>query len=70
LQIIEKGVWSHDTVYRLTRKCAHPGGHHVSEAQEGNIQIQVTSIDGLRADVDLDRLDYIKMTWKVPSCTR
>jgi FkbM family methyltransferase len=62
LQIIDKGVWSHDTTLSFNSENAlNPGGHHVSETQQGNIQIQVTSIDRLQADVDLHRLDYIKM---------
>lgn len=60
--IIDKGVWNEDAVLSFdSGNAQNPGGHHISETQQGNIQIQVTSIDRVRADLNLDRLNYIKM---------
>jgi len=59
-QIIPKGVWSHETVLRFsTRNQNNPGGHHIDES--GDLEVPVTSIDQIVKQLQLDRLDYIKM---------
>jgi FkbM family methyltransferase len=59
-QIIPKGVWSHETVLRFnTGNQNNPGGHHIDDS--GNLEVPVTSIDQIVEQLQLDRLDYIKM---------
>ena len=60
VRVIEKGVWSEETTLRFsTRNTNNPGGHHLAE--DGEIEVPVTSIDRAVEQLQLDRLDYIKM---------
>jgi len=60
VRVIEKGVWSEETTLRFsTRNTNNPGEHHLAE--DGEIKVAVTSIDRAVEQLQLDRLDYIKM---------
>jgi FkbM family methyltransferase len=60
LQLVLKGVWSHETTLRFsTRNTNNPGGHHISD--DGEIEVSVTSIDQIVKEQGISQLDYIKM---------
>ncbi|MBI1898586.1 MAG: FkbM family methyltransferase [Acidobacteria bacterium] len=62
--VIEKGVWDKQTTLSFsTRNVANPGGHHIVENGDGGgtITINTTSIDEAANELDIERVDYIKM---------
>jgi FkbM family methyltransferase len=60
--LIEKGVWEKETTLSFsTRNINNPGGHHLCTDGEGDIKVQVTSIDQVVEQLGLTKLDYIKM---------
>jgi FkbM family methyltransferase len=60
VQLVPKGVWSHATTLRFsTRNTNNPGGHHIAE--DGEIEVSVTSIDEVVEELGVSHLDYIKM---------
>lgn len=57
---IEKGVWSEAKTLRFsTVNVNNPGGHHIAE--DGEMEVPVTSIDQAVKELGLNRVDYIKM---------
>lgn len=60
LTLIPKGVWSHEATLRFnTRNTNNPGGHSISD--DGDIEVPVTAIDSIVRDLQLSRVDYLKM---------
>jgi FkbM family methyltransferase len=60
--IIGKGVWDREaTLSFSTKNKDNPGGHHLTSDGEGDTQVPVTSIDQAREELNLPRVDYIKL---------
>ncbi len=62
--IVEKGVWDREDVLPLTMTEDNHGTHHLSpEApdEESVVNVPLTTIDNLVAELNLDRVDFIKM---------
>jgi FkbM family methyltransferase len=61
-QVIQKGLWdSTKTLSFSTLNRNNPGAHHVAEDGYGDVTIPVTTLDETCSELDLDRIDYIKM---------
>ena len=62
--IVEKGVWDREDVLPLTMTEDNHGTHHLSletSTDESVINVPLTTIDNLVAELHLDRVDFIKM---------
>lgn len=62
VQVIQKGLWdSTKGISFRTTIPNNPGAHHIVEDGSGDLTIPVTSLDEICAELDLERIDYIKM---------
>jgi FkbM family methyltransferase len=61
LVVIEKGLWSHAGVLRLERHEASAMTTLEEGPAEKGLEIPVVTIDGLVAELGLDRVDFIKL---------
>jgi FkbM family methyltransferase len=60
--IIEKGVWDSNAILSFsTSNKANPGGHHINVDGMGDTQIPVTAIDVVCEQLNLTRVDYVKL---------
>ena len=62
--IVEKGVWDREDTLPFIMTPANYGAHHLSlEAsdEQSVINVPLTTIDNLVAELNLDRVDFIKM---------
>jgi FkbM family methyltransferase len=61
-EIIHAGAWSSRTTLSFsTAVKTNPGAHHICEGGNGDTTIDVTTIDDVVAELNLSRVDYIKM---------
>jgi FkbM family methyltransferase len=60
--VIKKGVWSSEGTLDLSLSTLNSGANSfVQHGRGGSLQVPVTTIDRLVADLRLQRVDYIKM---------
>jgi FkbM family methyltransferase len=60
--LVEKGVWdSNETLSFSSTNTLNPGSHHIVEKGPGNIEIPVSTIDEMCRELNLPKVDYIKM---------
>lgn len=63
VRVIEKGLWSEeDTLFLKTDRVENPASHSLDQSGEGEgVYVPVTTIDRVVADLNLSRVDFIKM---------
>jgi FkbM family methyltransferase len=60
--LIEKGIWDREAVLSFsTQNAGNPGSHHLSNDNQGDIQVPVTAIDSVVDELRVKMIDYIKM---------
>ena len=60
--VIQKGVWDCDACLSFSAdNLSNPGGHYISEDGKRNIQVQVTTIDAVCRELNLQKVDYVKL---------
>ena len=62
--IVEKGVWDREDVLPFTMTGDNHGTHHLSletSEEPSAINVPLTTIDSLVGELNLDRVDFIKM---------